>query len=163
MAKDYIHLKVEGTRGGVVKGESQDAKHADEIELLAFSWEMRSPREAITKQAVGRLNYGNLVVHKRIDSASTALMSMMATNEEIKKAVLTVRRAGIEAADYLAITLSKAFVVAYVLDAGDSSEARLGERVEFAYESIEVAYSGQSAAGVKRGSSSFIGSAGGKR
>src|SRR5205814_5930702 len=87
--QDYVYLKVEGSKGAV-KGESQDTRHEGEIDLLSWSWGMRSPRDLATRGASGRVAYGDLVVEKQIDAASTGLMTLLATNDEIRKAVVSV-------------------------------------------------------------------------
>ena len=49
---------------------------------------------------------------KLIDSATTALMSALATNDEIKEAKLTMRKPGSEQMDYFLVTLKNARVSA---------------------------------------------------
>lgn len=156
MARDIVHLKVEGSRGAV-KGESVGAGHAGEIDVHSFGWQMHSPRDAVTSAAIARVNYGDLVVHKHIDAASTALMSMLASNELVRKAVLSVRRQGVDKDDYLTITLTKAHVTAYDLQQSDAAEARLVERITFAYESVEISYAGQDIGGIRKGATHFHG------
>jgi type VI secretion system secreted protein Hcp len=48
-AVDYF-LKIDG-----VPGESQDAKHKDEIEVLAFTWSQVQPRDIATGQSSGHI------------------------------------------------------------------------------------------------------------
>jgi len=156
MARDLVHLKVEGSRGAV-KGESAASGHVGEIDIHSLSWAMQSPRDAVTRQGVGRVNYGDLIVRKHIDASSTALMSMLATNEPVRKAVLSVRRQGVDKEDYLTITLAKAHVTGYELEQSDSAEGRLVERITFAYESVEVSYTGQDLTGARKGATHFMG------
>ncbi len=154
MARDIVNLKIEGTRGGPVRGESHAAGHVEEIDVQSFSWGMHSPRDAITRQGIGRVNYGDLVIFKRIDSASTALMSMLATNESVRKALLSVRRHGVDTTDYLTIALARAHVTGFELQS-DGGEGRLLERLTLTYESIEVSYHGEDVAGVRKGATQF--------
>ncbi|MBL0419614.1 type VI secretion system tube protein Hcp [Ramlibacter sp. AW1] len=156
MARDIVHLKVEGTRGAV-KGESVAAGHVGEIDVHSFGWKMRSPRDVVTKAAAARVDYGDLVIEKHIDAASTALMSMLATNELVRKAVLSVRRQGVDAEDYLTLTLTKAHVTGYQLQQSDSGEDRMVEQITLAYESVEVSYAGQEVGGARKGATHFHG------
>ena len=157
--KDYVYLKVEGSKGAV-KGESQDTRHEGEIDLLSWSWGMRSPRDLATRGACGRVAYGDLVVEKQIDAASTGLMTLLATNDEIRKAVVSVRRSATDTGDYLVITLGKAVLTSIELAQQPGSEARMVERISLAYETIEISYHGQNTKGDKKGSSTFVGTAG---
>jgi type VI secretion system secreted protein Hcp len=156
MARDLVHLKVEGSRGAVT-GESVAYGHVGEIDVHSMSWSMQTPRDAVTRQGVGRVNYGDLVVRKHIDASSTALMAMLATNELVRKATLSVRRQGVDKDDYLTITLTKAHVTSYELEQSDGAEGRLVERIAIAYESVEVSYTGQDIGGARKGATLFHG------
>ena len=90
MAQRDIFLRIEGSRQGLLRGESQDKSHPGEIDVISWSWGMDSPGDAFGLPT-GRTNVELLRVAKRVDSASTALMSALRANEPIRKAVLTVR------------------------------------------------------------------------
>ena len=90
---------------------------------------------------------------KGIDSASTSLLAALATNDEIKEATLTVRKAGGDALDYYVMTLGQARIVA--IDIGVDEQARTTETVALAYTRIEIEYKRQQATGISGASSSF--------
>src|SRR5262245_53896779 len=98
-----MFLKVEGAKAGAINGESQDGKHKDEIEIVSWSWGMESRTDMYTGQAYRRATIKELTVLKHVDKASTALMSALTTNEPIKSAILTVRKAGKNPLEYLKI------------------------------------------------------------
>ena len=107
MAQADMFLKIEGAKQGPIKGEASDVKHKDEIEVLAWSWGMEG--NYIQGQAVGRTNVHELKITKLVDSATTALMNCLRNNEVIKKAVLSVRKAGgQDPVEYFKITAEKA-------------------------------------------------------
>ena len=54
---------------------------------------------------------------KRVDSASTALMLALRTNEPIQKAVLTLRKAGKSQVEYLKVTIEQGRVTSLTVDA----------------------------------------------
>jgi type VI secretion system secreted protein Hcp len=157
MARDIVTLKVEGSKAGAVKGESYADRHQGEIDVHSFAWELRSPTDVVSHMATGRVRYGDLIVYKHIDAASTALMTMLATNEVIRKAVLSARRQGVDNDDYLTITIAKGRVTGYELHQADDAEGRLVERITMTYESVEVAYVGQDLSGARSGATSFMG------
>ncbi|HEY6359598.1 MAG TPA: type VI secretion system tube protein Hcp, partial [Vicinamibacterales bacterium] len=82
-----------------------------------------------------------LRVVKRIDSASTALMSALRSNEPIQKAVLTLRKAGSKPLEYLKLTIEQGRVTALDVEGGDGSGgAEVLESVSFSFNKINVEY-----------------------
>ena len=77
----------------------------------------------------------------------------LASNDEVKEATLTMRKAGGDALDYFRMTLSQARVVDVDLQIQPSGTA--DERVTIAFTQIEVEYKQQSGAGQSSGSSTF--------
>jgi type VI secretion system secreted protein Hcp len=151
-----MFLSIVGTKSGPIKGESQDDKHKGEIDVLGWSWGMKALMEVGTGQSTGRTALKQLRVIKRLDAASCALMSAAAFNEVIKKAVLTVRKAGSVQQEYFKITLEKALISSLDIQAPESSDNPLPlESVTFAFQKIEVEYKQQGADGQLRGSMLF--------
>ena len=95
-------------------------------------------------------------VVKKVDSASTALMLALRTNEVIKEAVLTLRKAGKTQHEYLKVTIEQGRVTSLEIDAGDASGSPdLLENVSFTFNKIAVEYTGQGADGQLLGSMVF--------
>ena len=136
-----MFLMVKGAKGGVIKGEASDATHKGEIDVLSWSWGMHS-RPALSGGGVsGKAAVHELKIVKRVDSASTALMSALRTNEMIVKAVLTLRKAGKSQLEYLKITIEQGRVTALNIEAGDrEGSANLFENVSFSFNKINVEY-----------------------
>src|SRR5258706_5966 len=88
-----MFLMVKGAKGGVIKGETSDDAHKGEIEILSWSWGMHARPSLGGGGATGKAAVHELKVVKKIDSASTALMGALRSNELIVKAVLTLRKA----------------------------------------------------------------------
>jgi type VI secretion system secreted protein Hcp len=81
-------------------------------------------------------------------------MSMLRNNEVVKKAVLTVRKAGESAKEYLKITIQNGRVT--VLDVvAEEGGPGLAENLSFAFQKISVEYLPQGADGQLRGAMSF--------
>src|SRR5262245_49473210 len=89
-----MFLMVKGAKHGLIKGESQDAKHKGEIDVLSWSWGMQARPSLGGGGASGKSSINELKVVKKVDSASTALMLALRTNEPIQQAILTLRKAG---------------------------------------------------------------------
>src|SRR6476469_6595478 len=112
-----MFLMVKGAKHGLIKGESQDDQHKGEIEVLSWSWGMQGRPTLGGGAATGKATMHDLKIVKRVDSASTALMQALRTNEVIQKAVLTLRKAGKSQLEYLKITIEQGRVTALTVDA----------------------------------------------
>ena len=152
MAIGDMFLKVETARQGVIKGESSDDKHKTEIDVKSWSWGMTARTAIAGVGATGKATLDELRIVKKIDSASTALMASLRNNDQIKKATLTVRKAGGDPLEYLKITLQNARITHLGLD---TQEAEVVERVSFAFQKITVDYVPQGSEGLGRGGMSF--------
>ena len=151
-----MFLMVKGAKHGVIKGESQDAQHKSEIEVLSWSWGMQGRPTLGGGGATGKAAMNDLKIVKRVDSASTALMLALRTNEPIQKAVLTLRKAGKSQVEFLKITIEQGRVTSLTVDGGDSSgSADLVEKVSFSYNKIEVEYVPQGKDGLPQGGMTF--------
>jgi type VI secretion system secreted protein Hcp len=148
-----IFLHVQTKRAGKVKGESTTEGHADDIEIHAWGWGASAGSAIGSTAATARRQYRPLVVTKGIDSASTGLMAALATNDEVKEATLTMRKAGGEALDYYRLTLKKARVVSVEIDVDEQGHPV--ERVSFTFTAIDIEYKRQDGAGASAGSFTF--------
>src|SRR5262245_21868219 len=106
----YLHVKTK--RAGKIKGEASAPEHVDDIVVSAWNWGLSAGSALGSGQATARRSYKHLTVIKRIDSASTGLMSALATNDEVKEARLAMRKSGDEQIDYFAVVLGGARVAA---------------------------------------------------
>src|SRR5688572_20778095 len=98
-----------------IKGESADASHKDEIEVLSFSW---GATQTGSFAHGGGGGSGKVQVHDlhfvaNIHKASPVLMQKCCTGEHLKEAVLSVRKAGGTQQDYLKIEMSDCLISSY--------------------------------------------------
>ncbi len=149
MAVDMF-LKLEG-----VKGESQDTKHKEEIDIVSFSYGVQQTGAFGSGGGggAGKASFTDLSVSKFADKASPILMRMCATGEHIKSAVLTVRKAGKEQQEYYVIKLTD-LLVSGVSNAGAGHE-NPSEELHLNYSKIEFNYKAQKADGTLDGSVDF--------
>jgi type VI secretion system secreted protein Hcp len=148
-----IFLSVQTKRAGKVKGEAVTPGHEDDILVKAWHWGVSAGSAIGSVQANSRRSYTGLTVVKGIDSATTALMSAMVTNDEVKEAKLTMRRAGGEQIDYLLITL-KGGRISQLEHRTDASGEAL-ETLTVLFTKVEVEYRPQKTTGLKGGSFVF--------
>lgn len=152
-----IFLMVKGAKHGVIKGESQDTDHKGEIDVLSWSWGMQGRPSLGGGAASGKATINDLKIVKRLDSASTALMLALRTNEPIQKAVLTQRKAGKGQLEYLKITIEQGRVTSLSVDAGETAGGpQVVEKVSFTFNKIEVEYVPQGKDGLPQGGMTFM-------
>jgi type VI secretion system secreted protein Hcp len=152
-----IFLMVKGAKHGVIKGESQDTDHKGEIDVLSWSWGMQGRPSLGGGAASGKATINDLKIVKRLDSASTALMQALRTNEPIQKAVLTQRKAGKGQLEYLKVTIEQGRVTALTVDAGETAAGpQVLERVSLTFNKIEVEYVPQGKDGLPQGGMTFM-------
>jgi type VI secretion system secreted protein Hcp len=148
-----VFLRVLTKRAGKIKGEVTSPGHEEDIAVLRWQWGLTASSAIGSTQATGRRSYTALTVHKRIDSSTTALMSALATNDEVKEAKLIMRKAGGEQNDYFLITL-KAARISGVTHSTDA-EGETAEVVSIVFTKVEVEYKPQKTTGIKGGSMTF--------
>jgi type VI secretion system secreted protein Hcp len=151
-----MFLKVTGASSGVIKGESQDAEHKGEIDIVSWSWGMQVKSTLGGGTATGKASMHDLKLVKRVDVSSTALMAALKNNEVIKKAVLTLRKAGTSHLEYLKITIEQGRVTGLTIETGDEEgRPTLFENLSFSFNTIQIEYVPQLKDGQRGGSTMF--------
>ena len=117
MAAD-IFLKIDG-----IEGESQDSKHAKEIELLSWSWAETQTGSASKGSGMGsgKVEVHDMTFTKNLDKATVKLINYCATGNHIPKAELAMRKAGGEQKEYLKVVLEDVMVSSYSTGSGGES------------------------------------------
>jgi len=147
------YLLVQGKRQGAVKGESLVKGHLDEIQVIGWRWSMAQSGSHGSHSATGRRVYQALVIEKLVDRATTSLMNALASNEELKKVKLSLRKAGTDNDDFFSVELEGARVSA--LDIASRQDGSMFETLQIAFRKVEVTYHVQAATGIRGGASTF--------
>ena len=132
---------------GDIKGESLDAKHKDEVEVLSWSWGVSQSAGLApgSGASTGKASFHDFVITHHIDKASPLLLKACATGEHIKEATITVRKAGSKAQqDYLIVKMSDVVVGNVSQSAADAATA---ETVSLVFAKVEYEYKPQKADG----------------
>jgi type VI secretion system secreted protein Hcp len=131
-----------------VKGEAQDDKHKDTIDVLAWSWGMSNSGSTHTGggSGAGKVNVQDISVTKYIDKSSPDLMKACCNGKHFETADLIVRKAGEKPVEYLTITMTDLIVTA-VSTGGSGGEDRLTENVTLNFGAVKVKYIEQTAKG----------------
>jgi len=127
-----------------VKGESQDKKHPDEIQINSFNWEAAQTGTSGIGggSGTGKVEHQDLVIKKYVDRASPLLYIMTCQGAHIDSADLTVRKAGGEALEYLKIHLEDILITSFVLG-GDPTNDLVQETLRINFTRAKIIYTPQ--------------------
>ncbi len=131
---------------GDIKGESLDAKHKDEIEVLSWSWGVTNPHPAGAGSGggAGKASFRDLSFTHNIDRASPLLLKGCATGQHLKEATITHRKAGKGQQEFLIIKMNDVIVTS--VSSGDSENTHV-ETVSLAFAKVDLEYRPQKADG----------------
>lgn len=105
-------LKIDG-----IPGESQDAKHKDEIEVLSYSWGVSQTGTFASGGGggAGKAVFQDFHFVSGLQKSSPKLFLSCATGQHIKEAVLTLRKTGDDSggAEFYKMTLTDVLVSSY--------------------------------------------------
>jgi len=138
MAVDYF-LKIDG-----IPGESTDAKHKNEIDLIAWSWgEANSGKnDSGGGGGAGKVQMQDFNFTMRINKASPKLFLACASGQHIKEALLTCRKAGKDQQEYLKIKFSDLLISNFQTGGSAGQEVPV-DQISFNFSKIEKTYAAQ--------------------
>lgn len=148
-----VFLSLQCKRAGKIKGEATSPGHVDDIVVKAWAWGLAASSAIGATQATARRSWKALTLTKSVDRASTALMSALATNDEVKEAKVALRRAGGSQDDYYVVVLERGRIAS--LDQTVDAHGNTVETVSIVFNKIGVEYRLQQQAGSAGGTSTF--------
>ena len=132
---------------GDIKGESQDNKHKDEVEVLSWSWGVHNDAGSSvggsgSGSGSGKASFNDFNFTHHVDKASPNLMRACATGEHIKEATITARKAGKGQQEFLIIKMNDVIVTSVALSSsGDTAAA--SESVALRFAKVDFEYKPQ--------------------
>ena len=133
---------------GDIKGESLDAKHKDEVELLSWSWgvSQSGPIASGGGAGQGKASFQDFQMTHVLDKASPNLLRACATGEHIKEATITSRKAGKSQQEFLIIKM-KDIIITSVHPSQNAGDGGLVENVSLKCAKVDLEYRPQKADG----------------
>lgn len=122
-----------------IEGESTDAKHKGEIDVLAWSWGLSNPVTVSGGAGAGRANIQDLSIAKAVDLASPLLVTYCATGKHISDGSLAIVKAGGHGEDFLVFNMAD-IVVNSVSEGGSNGDNQLTENVSLAFSKWQFDY-----------------------
>ena len=105
-AADSLFLKLSG-----IEGESTDDRHRNQIELESYFQSVQNGATfSFGAGAAGKSSCGEIVVRKKIDRASPALIMRVLTGTRIPDGLITFRRAGTDQQVYYTVQMTDIIV-----------------------------------------------------
>jgi type VI secretion system secreted protein Hcp len=137
------YLQIDG-----VKGESQEDKHADWIEILSYNHHVSQPVSSTKSSAggasTGISEHGDIYVTKYIDLATPKLHEAASTGKHFSKAVIEMfRQSGDSKVKYLSIKLEEVLISNVQLTTNGDKDHLPTETVGLNYGKIEWVYTQQ--------------------
>jgi len=131
-------------RIGTIKGESQDAKHKDEIDVLSWSWGVSQSGNAGHGGGggAGKASFHDFNFTHHVDKASPLVMKACATGQHISDATITVRKAGKGQQEYLIIKMTDILVTSVSTSVSAEGGTTI-ESVVLAFAKVDLEYKPQ--------------------
>ena len=122
---------------GDIKGESKDAKHPDEIDVLSWSWGVAQGGSNLGGgKGAGKANFSDLNFMHALDKASPVLMKACAMGDHFPDATLVSRKAGKGQQEYLIVKMKEVFITS-VQPSGSSEHPMESVSVSFGHVDLE--------------------------
>jgi type VI secretion system secreted protein Hcp len=131
-------------RIGTITGESRDARHKDEIEVLSWAWGLSQSGGAGQGggAGAGKVRFHDFTFVHHVDKASPSLMKACATGTHSKDATITVRKAGKGQQDHLVITMNDVLVTSVSTTVSDEGDVT-AESVGLTFAKVDLEYKPQ--------------------
>lgn len=140
-----------------IKGESQDDKHKEEIDIEAFSWGMSQSGSGHrgTGSGTGKVDINDISITKFVDKSSPSIMLACANGKHIPKGKITVRKAGENPLDYFTVDFENILVSGYTTSGSEGGSERPSESIALNFSKVKVEYWTQSEKGAKGENANF--------
>jgi len=136
MAVDY-YLEIDG-----VQGESKDASHTNQIEVLSFSWgeSQAGTFGAGSGGTAGKVSMSDFSFTMQTNKATPPLLKACATGQHISKATLYCRKStGAKQDDYMIWTMQPVMVSSYQTGGSSGAEVPV-DSISLNYGKLKIQY-----------------------
>jgi type VI secretion system secreted protein Hcp len=122
-----------------IKGESTDARHKGEIDVLAWSWEMSNPGTPTgAGSGAGKVSVQGISITKFCDAATAPLIMACCSGKRYKEAMLTVRKAAKTPLEYLKISLKDVLITSQ--STGSEGVGNITENITLNFAEFKLDY-----------------------
>lgn len=134
-----------------INGEAQDDTHADEIDVLAWSWGASQSGSVHVGGGggSGKAAFQDISITKYVDASSVTLMQYLTKGTHIDTGTLTVRKAGDKPLEYIILDMED-IIVTSCSTGGSGGEDRLTENVSLNFRVFKTQYKQQAQDGSEK-------------
>ena len=127
-----------------ITGESTDSKHAEEIDLLSWSFAAHQTGTSNTGggSGAGRVSIQDLTITKKVDKSSPILFALCCSGQHLESGALTVRKAGGDALEYLIVKMEHVLITGFQTTGSDGQD-QLVEQVTLSFKRVGLVYTPQ--------------------
>ena len=127
---------------GDIKGESQDAKHKEEIDVFSWSWGVAQTGTMATGGGggAGKASFHHLSFMHNVDKASPNLLKACASGKHIPEATIVQRKAGEGQQEYIIVKMTDVLIT-NVSSSGSGGD--MTESVGLQFAKVELEYKPQ--------------------
>jgi type VI secretion system secreted protein Hcp len=127
-----------------VDGESVDHAHADEIDILSYSFAAHQTGTSNTGggSGAGRVSVQDITVTKKVDKSSPMLFLLCCNGKMLTKGFITIRKAGGDALEYLIVSLEDILITGYQTTGSDGQD-QIVEQVTLNFKRCGIIYTPQ--------------------
>ena len=139
-----------------IKGEALDSKHKDEIEVLSWSFgaSQQGSAHGGTGSGTGKVSIQDLTITHYVDQSSTDLLKHLTNGKHIDEGLLTIRKAGGTAVEYMKLKMVQVLVT-HISNGGGAGQDRITENVTLNFRKFTQTYTGQDDKGSPKPASEF--------
>lgn len=133
-----------------IKGESQDDKHKEWIDVLSWNWGMTQSgtTHAGMGGGGGKVDVQDITLTKYVDAATHDLVKRCCSGEHIKSGELVVRKSGgVAPVDYLRIRFEEVMITSYMTGGVKDGLDRVQETLTLNFRRFQTVYTLQGADG----------------
>ncbi len=130
-------IRITGQVQGQIRG-GQQPTGGETMEILSFSHEIVSPRDAASGLPTGKRQHKPFTIVKEIDKATPLLMQALTRNETLTQVVIAVDRPA--SAGYLEYKLTNASISSWNTSSSAHTDTQELEQISFTYQKIEVTF-----------------------
>lgn len=132
-----------------IKGEAQDDKYAETIDVLAWDWGLTQSGTTHVGQGAGggKVNVRDIQLTKYVDLASNDLIKRATSGEHIDTGELIVRKAGGSPVEYFRMKMENIMISSYNTGGSKDGLDRIQETLTLNFRKFEITYTLQDAAG----------------
>lgn len=137
---------------GTLKGESVVKGFEDQMQILSWGWGMSQTgtTHSASGGGAGKVDVQDLQITKYVDAATPTVVLACCKGTHYDTAVLTMRKAGGTALEYLTLTMTDVLVSSYSCSGADGNDL-LTETVALNFGKFKFSYQPQDNKGAKKG------------